>query len=267
MSIGNWEPSWLGPSSRCLYAALHPAAGTPSTGVVLVPPLLDDLPRSRRFIAEVASELASLGLPSLRFDFFGTGDSCGSGDELDFDSMQIDLDLAIAALRARTGVERVILLTWRGAALALGKWLARGGVADLVVLWEPITDGASWLRELVDCDAEARAVLPPPRAGVPRTGDAADGQLMGFKVSPRLRMDLAQARLDGDALGSATHAWAVVRADARNLPVDVARWFSLPAAAPRFTGGVSMDATLFLTPPVRDFVCKLGLALRARVWE
>ena len=117
MSVGGFEPFWLGPSSRRLYAALHRAAGEASTGVVLVPPLLHELPRSRRFITEVASELAALGLPTLRFDFFGTGDSSGSGDALDFASMHIDLGLAVAALREQTRIARLVLLSWRGSAL------------------------------------------------------------------------------------------------------------------------------------------------------
>src|SRR5687768_1570345 len=75
--IGDWEPLWLGQDPRRLYAALHAVAGAPATGVLLVPPLLHEQPRSRRFIAEVASELAAIGLPCLRFDFLGTGDSPG----------------------------------------------------------------------------------------------------------------------------------------------------------------------------------------------
>src|SRR4249919_3243970 len=170
-ATADWEPFWLGTPSRRLYAALHPAAEASTTGVVLVPPLLHELPRSRRFIAEVASELATVGLPSLRFDFLGTGDSSGGGEELDFASMHVDLDLAVAALRERTGATQVALLAWRGAALPLRGWMERGGAADLVVLWEPIIDGAGWLQELVGADAGERALRPPPRSGVPRTSD------------------------------------------------------------------------------------------------
>lgn len=266
MSVGHWEPTWLGTRSRRLYAALHPAAGTPLAGVLLVPPLLDDLPRSRRFITEVASELAQFGLPSMRFDFFGTGDSGGNGDEVDFASMQVDLDLAIAAMRALTGTRRVVLMAWRGAALPLHEWLARGGAADLVVLWEPIVDGGSWLQELVDCDARQRLIRPPPRPGVPWSSDPADGQLMGFLASARLRINLAQARLERDAAVDATRAWAVLHADSVALPVEIERVFALPASAPRFSGGASMDATFFLTPTARDVVEEIALAMRERAW-
>lgn len=267
MAIGEWQPLWLEDGRRKLYAALHPAAhATRSMGVLFVPPLLHEQPRSRRFIAEVAGELAALGLPSLRFDFFGTGDSSGCGDDLDFASMHADLDLAVSALRERTGATRLVLLAWRGGALPIRGWLERGGIADLVVLWEPITDGAAWLQELVGGDARERAVRPPQRPGIPRTTDPADGQLMGFPVSKRLRMDLAQARLEGHTLHGSTPVWAVVRADATDLPMEIARRLSLPTDAPSFNVGAAMDSTFFLTPPVRQLVGGLGQAMRERAW-
>ncbi|MGY0560828.1 hypothetical protein ACW7G2_08960 [Luteimonas sp. A277] len=266
MSNGNWEPFWLGSPARPLYAALHPVPGVPPVGVVLVPPLLDEQPRSRRFIAEVASELAELGLPSLRFDFLGTGDSCGRGDEVDFQSMRCDLDLATAALRARTGARRVVLVAWSGAALVVHNWLARGGAADLVVLWDALPDGARWLKRLVQADAETRATQPPPRPGVSRPGDAPDGQLMGFMVSPRLRHDLARARLDAGLPVDRSRMWAVAREEDLPSPVQVERVVPLPASAPRLEGGPSMAGTLFMTPPMRELVRGLGSAICATPW-
>lgn len=264
MSIGAWEPIWIGPPSRPLYAALHGASGT--IGVLLIPPLLHESPRSRRFMAEVANEFATMGLPCMRFDFHGTGDSSGEGDALDFASMHRDLDVAVEALLAKTGITRLVLVGWRGSALAVQEWFERGGAADLVVLWEPIVDGEAWLQDLIEGDTTERAQRPPPRAGVPRLTDASDGQLMGFPASPQLRADLQQARLN-PRIGQ-THApvWAVIRGDASSLPVQLAKVLSLPPNAPDFTLGAAMDATFFLTPPVREFVCALGQALRREVF-
>jgi alpha-beta hydrolase superfamily lysophospholipase len=262
MSIGDWEPNWLGPPSRRLYSALHRAPSPASIGVVLVPPLLHEQPRSRRFVTEVASQLAESGLSCLRFDFHGTGDSPGRGDEVDFASMAADLKVATAALRSHTGVEQVALLAWRGAALLAQSWLQQGRQGDRVVLWEPILDGASWLRELQRNDARERASRPRPRPGVPRTNMEEDGQLMGFAASPRLRQDLAEAQLARTDSWQSRSTWAVVHADSPPLPVDVAKLFELPAGAPTFDGGVAMEATMFLTPPLERVVGQLGHALR-----
>lgn len=264
MSIAAWEPLWIGPSTRPLYAALHGAPG--ATGVVLVAPLLHELPRSRRFLVEVANELAALGLPCLRFDFHGTGDSSGEGDTLDFSSMHRDLDVAVAALRERTGIERLALVAWRGSALAVETWIEQGGAADLVVLWEPIVDGARWLEELSRGDVGERASRPPPRPGVPRLTDPADGQLMGFPASVRLREDLMQSRLNATPSNTRVPVWAVVRSEAAELPMQLARAVLLPANAPSFNVGAAMDATFFVTPPLRDLIIELGKAIRREVF-
>lgn len=266
MSLGDWEPLWLGPPTRRLYAALHGVTGKPPVGVVLVPPLLHELSRSRRFLAETAVELAAMGLPCLRFDFFGTGDSGGDGEVLDFASMHQDLDLAVAAIRERTSIERLALVAWRGSALVVREWLAEDGQVDLVVLWEPIRDGSVWLRELIEGDARERALRPPPRPGIARFTDSSDGQLMGFPASPRFRADLARARLGQDEGPPGQSAWAVLRANEADLPLDMARVLRLPESAPVFDLGAAMDATFFLTPPVRDTITELGRAMRREAW-
>ncbi|WP_148041017.1 hypothetical protein [Montanilutibacter psychrotolerans] len=265
MSIGDWEPLWLGTPSRRLYAAFHGTRTPSPAGVVLVPPLLHELPRSRRFLVQVASEFAALGLPCLRFDFHGTGDSGGCGTELDFTSMQHDLDLAITALRQQAGVARVALVAWRTSALALQGWVERGGLADLVVLWEPVVDGDAWLRDIAQCDAEERELRPPPRKGVPRATDPADGQLMGFPASRTLRGDLARTRMGTGILRGNAPVWGVVRADVDDLPPGIAKVLHLPANAPSFKGGAAMDATFFLTPEIREAVVDVGRAMRAEV--
>ena len=265
MAIGTWEPLWLDEPSRCLYAAMHPAApgAFPGAlpGVLIVPPLLHEQPRSRRFVTEVASGLAAMGMPCLRFDFFGTGDSDGTGDQLDFASMHRDLDLANAVLRARTGVDAVVVLGWRAAALPLRDWLRDRRPANLLVLWEPLADGQRWLADIEREDAIQRRQRPRPRPGVPRLTDPDDGQLMGFAASSRLRRDLAQTRLAADAHAPGIPTWAVLHPQAPSLPIEVARTFLLPPAIPTFTGGTDMEATFFLSPLLERVVNELGRAL------
>src|SRR3546814_17099809 len=101
MSIGHWEPFWIGEPERQRYAALHRASSPDArVGVVMVPPLFYEQPRGRRFTTEAASALAGLGMPTLRFDFFGEGDSAGSAAEMDVASMREDISDAVDALRS-----------------------------------------------------------------------------------------------------------------------------------------------------------------------
>lgn len=259
MSIDAFDAFWIQRGSRSLYAALHrPQAQGAAVGVLCVPPLLHEQPRSRRFIAEAANALAAVGLPALRFDFHGSGDSTGHGDALDFSSARLDLDSAVAALRDATGVARVVAVAWRAGALVLADAVAHGLRIDRAVLWEPILDGASWQHELERDDSAERTRRPRPRPGVPRTSDPADGQLMGFAASTRLRDDLARA--DARRLASRIPVWTVERDGAESVPGPQRRW-TLPAGAPTFAGGAQMEATLFLAPRLEALVREIGVAM------
>jgi len=262
-AIGISEPHWLGDSTRYLYAVLHRAAVPGARlGVLLVPPLFHEQPRSRRLLAEVAAGLAAAGLPSMRFDFFGTADSAGSSDQLDFDSMCLDLEIAAKALQAESGVAAVAVLVWRGAALPVARWVRDGAAPALVVLWEPVFDGAQWLQELEREDAMERC--SPDRYGVARPlADAAgDQQLMGVAVSQRLRGDIAGTRLvDADSMGG-RRCWAVLRPGSLRPALALERVFELPADAPTFGGSTRMDSGLFVTAQLKRVADGLGHALR-----
>ncbi len=257
--IGVWEPHWLGDPTRYLYASLHRAAPPGARlGVLLVPPLFHEQPRSRRLLAEVASTLAGIGLPSLRFEFFGTGDSSGDSEETDFTSMCADLDLATSALRAKAGVDQVAVLAWRGAALPLACWLGGGGgAAAVVILWEPIVDGAQWLKELERDDAAERA--DRFRRGPPVV--ATERQLMGLAVSQTLLDDIANARLTGDEQLGGVRLWAVLRPATPPPALTFEHVFELPADSPTFGGRAQMDSGLFVTPRLKRVADELGRAL------
>lgn len=264
MAIGEWQPVWLEDGRRQLYAGLHPAThGTRSTGVLFVPPLLHEQPRSRRFIAETASAFAGLGLPGIRFDFSATGDSNGDPGSVDFASMHEDLDLALSVMKSRTGVQRVALLAWRGAALPVSTWLARRRDIDLLVLWEPICDGADWLAELEAADAVERAERPRWRPGMTRLDTLDDGQLMGCPAPDRLRLDLAGTRVSDAGWDRGMPVWAVLRGDIAQPDIRIDRLLPVPAEAPTFNAG-DMEAPFFMSPLLEQAVDRLGRALLER---
>lgn len=261
-----WEPRWLEDGTRQLYAALHRSQGEPArAGVLIVPPLLHELQRSRRLCTQIAARLAALGLPCLRFDFHGTGDSGGRGAESDFAVMRADLELAARSLRRDGGADGLVVLALRGGALPVASWLAGGGHADAVVLWEPIVDGAAWLDELQHEDAaELRSAdRYPLRRGVPVERD--ESQLMGFDVSPRFRRDLAAAQVAADTWPAHPALWGVLRAQVSLPALPMQRVFRLPADAPEFGGSTRMDDALFVSPGLRPVVDALGQALRESI--
>lgn len=259
---GYWLPHWIGGEGRRLYAALHPArTAAPGCGVLLVPPLLHEQLRSRRMLTEIAIRLADAGIPCLRFDFFGSGDSDGRGDCMDLASMREDIGTAVAALRASTDVGEVAALAFRGGALALSSWLATGGDIERAVFWEPVVDGACWMDELADADAmELRSPARyPRRRGVPVEGS--ERHLMGFEVSTRLRRDLAGVQASADAWRHRPAAWGVLRPDVVLPSLSLQRVFELPADAARMGDSTRMDGALFVSPGLQRVVDALATAL------
>ncbi|RZA20220.1 MAG: hypothetical protein EOP93_06580, partial [Lysobacteraceae bacterium] len=254
-----WEPLWLDTSQGRLFAALHPARGTGAgLGVLIAPPLFHELPRSRRLMAEVAQRLASHGLPCLRFDYLGTGDSSASGDVTGFGSMHEDLDAAASVLRQAAGVGSIAVLTFRGGALPVWSWLASGGKADRVVLWEPILDGAAWMQELERRHVQELASPDryPLRKGVPAPD--APGQLMGYAVSRRLRDELSAQQVRAQDLPD---AWALLHSGQASDGFDTL--FELPQDMPSFGDSTRMDRALFVSPSLRPVVDALATALAA----
>lgn len=260
------EPCWIGDEARRLYAALHPAAsGDAGLGLLVVPPLLHEQPRSRRLLTELAGRISAFGIPCLRFDYFGSGDSAGSGVQMDLASMREDIDVAAAALRSMAGTERLAILALRGGALPLASWLGDGGDADHLVLWEPIVDGAGWVAELEDADArELRSTdRYPLRRGIPVEGS--ERQLMGFDVSPRLRGDLAGIQVSADAWPNRPVTWGVLRPGVSLPSLPMQQLFELPADAAQIGDSTRMDGALFVSPGLQQLVDGLARDLSETV--
>src|SRR5947209_2311202 len=118
---GLGEAHYFDSGPRTLFGWLHPATvPTRGIGLVLCNPFGYEAVCAHRGVRVLAESAAALGIPALRFDYSGTGDSADI--EPQADQLLIwteDVLAAIAELQRRTGVERVCLLGIRlGAVLA-----------------------------------------------------------------------------------------------------------------------------------------------------
>ncbi|MFM0024679.1 alpha/beta hydrolase [Paraburkholderia madseniana] len=132
------------------FGWLHrPAGAQAEMGVVLCNPFGYEALCTYHGWREFAEALAARGMPTLRFDYPGTGDS--SGHEEDPQRLRAWLDsikTAATWLRAETGVTRLSLCGLRlGATLAALAAEELGGVENLVLLM-PVSSGKSYIREL-----------------------------------------------------------------------------------------------------------------------
>ena len=115
---------------------------------VICAPVGPEYTRSHRTLRHLADRLARAGIPALRFDYHGIGDSPGSEQDPDrIGHWKRSIAQAVRHAREVSGCERVCLIGVRlGATLAALD--AQEADADLVVLWNPVVKGRAYAREL-----------------------------------------------------------------------------------------------------------------------
>jgi len=134
-----------------LFGWMHlpPLKVARGTGLVVCKPFGYEGICAHQSIRAFAETAAAIGIPTLRFDYLGTGDS----PDIDPRANQLevwskDVVAAIGELQRITGVERVCLLGVRlGAVLATMAAAQCRSVAGLILI-SPIVKGRRYLREL-----------------------------------------------------------------------------------------------------------------------
>jgi pimeloyl-ACP methyl ester carboxylesterase len=183
-------------AERQLFGALHhPQRLRPrSTAVLLCNPFGEEASRSHRSYRVLATQLERAGYSGLRFDYSGTGDSLGDGAAATIEAWVDDVVIAAERLRVASGAQRVALVGLRlGAALAVLA-SARGQLRPRhLLLWDPVVDGASYLRELV---AQHRGYMrseigPDWRDRLHIAADGSPEEALGAPIGPVLGAQIA----------------------------------------------------------------------------
>lgn len=172
---------YFGPSERQLFGAYDPPQGGGRRGVVLCYPWAREYLLAYPTIRQLARTLAAGGWHVLRFDYYGTGDSAGEQSEATRAQWLSDIGTAVDELKDVGQLSRVSLVGMRyGAALAAEAAATRHDV-DRMVLWDPVVDGRSYLRELG---------VEPSSESVP------DQDVLGVVLSSSARKDLESLTIE-----------------------------------------------------------------------
>ncbi len=194
-SRAGFEPFFFGEASRQLFGIYHTPAGSQHRGgaLVLCYPFGQEYIRCHRSFRQLAVQAARAGLPVLRFDYYGCGDSAGDREDGTLRQWLNDLSTAVGEVRRRAGTAAVILAGLRlGASLAALAAAERGDIEG-VALWDPIIEGTAYLDEIA-------AARPGRRATGVRTvsnGEAAaePTEVQGFPLTPTLAADFRRLTL------------------------------------------------------------------------
>ncbi|WDS36911.1 alpha/beta fold hydrolase [Pseudoxanthomonas sp.] len=180
-------------AAQDLFGIYHPGSFEHGIGVLLCPPLGQDLIRCHRLYRQLAHALAGIGVDVLRFDYYGTGDSAGASEEVEWSRCLADVATAAERLRSRSGCQHIIGFGTRlGGSLALAA--AERARLEQLIVWDPILDGPAHVDALDELQAALRFDLN--RFAAPRPAAALAGQWQGFATGASFRRQLAELRLD-----------------------------------------------------------------------
>jgi pimeloyl-ACP methyl ester carboxylesterase len=190
---------FFGTAERRLFGIYEAAAN--STGerraAILCYPWAAEYTFAHRTMRQLAVKLASAGFHTLRFDYYGTGDSGGEPTDTDLIGWQADIESAIEELTEITGLARVTLIGMRLGAVAAAAVASRlRNVVETVVLWDPIISGPEYLKQL----------------GMATNGDP-PFDVQGFPATERWLLDLAEIDLISSLLKSRSRTLVVVTED------------------------------------------------------
>lgn len=187
------RPLFFGRSGRELYGVYQPPRrdAAPDVGILLCQGLGHEYIAAHGSMHSLADRFARAGYPSLRFDYFGCGNSAGTMGEVSWEHWIDDVTTAAGELCEASGATRVCIVGLRIgatlAALAGARMRAAGKMVAASVLWEPISRGADHVDELLALQESWVLTTFVRRKAIHTQGGP---QVLGFELPEALQAEL-----------------------------------------------------------------------------
>ena len=140
------QPFYFGRSNNLLFGIIHNSKtkDIKKYGIVFCYPIGQEYIRSHRAFLLLANELSNSGVPSLRFDYSGYGDSNGACAEISLNTLLANIHTAVNELKQRTKVNKIVLVGARFGGTLCYLYSMKNPV-DGIVLWNSIFDGKKYI--------------------------------------------------------------------------------------------------------------------------
>lgn len=261
------EALYFDSADHRLFGWLHrPIAGSNAkVGLVICGPFGYEAICSHRALRAFAESASALGIPTLRFDYAGTGDSSDLDPEADqLDVWGRDVVAAVSELQRRTGIHTVCLLGVRLGALLATAAARQCAAVKFLVLIAPVISGRRYLKELRTTRLASLRPDPLEPSGLVAERSAAAGpmEVSGFTLSAATIAALESV----DLTASAPPVGEILIIGDGSLPASRAWGEQLSAQGVRTTHADSSEVVeLIMTAPQFSNVPQ-GMIEATREW-
>lgn len=237
------NPFFFGTSERRIFGVYEPAA--PHTmgkrAAVLCYPWGCEYLHAHRTMRQLASKLSAAGFHTLRFDYFGTGDSGGEMVDVDLAGWETDVETAMEEIRDISGSHRTTLVGLRlGATIAASVAAKNSRTVESLILWDPVVSGDEYLQQLGTGDGTSKHMRHSAEA------DHQTYEISGFPLTQKQVADLRS--IDLGALIMSPPARTLMMLTER-LPSHE-RLFPMPANAG--VGSLEIEAVTAIRPWIEN---------------
>jgi len=171
---------FIGPPSAQVFLCRLEAKNINSTkSVILFYPFGQEYMRAHKAFKQLASLLTRKGYDVYRFDYPGTGDSCGDETNTSFCDYLSASNLVIGHLSSQQQYSSISAIGLRLGALVAATVASQNKSLSRVVLWDPIADGELFIQDSIE------------QSDLKDHGSTGNWGIHGFPLSQKFRQDIA----------------------------------------------------------------------------
>lgn len=175
--------AFFGAEAKRKFSYFYPCDARAEAAVLICPPLGQEYMRTHWLIRDLATSIRQAGLPVMRFDYYGQGDSSGLTEEARLEDYLESIREAAQELRSRSGAARIKIVAFRASALFVDRVAQELGSGTETVYVDPVASGAKYLDELRRVQERRWDAYPYKKTWI--KGGATE-ELLGFLYSREL---------------------------------------------------------------------------------